>query len=111
MARIPQAGSVMSHSQGLPHRSDTATLMAVGSVESSFVLLPDRDPNARIRLRDLKDLVSSWRGPGTLVLVSHGFTIEPLIGFVPEQAEVLVLRPTPGSGSGVSVVGRIAPPR
>ena len=90
---------------------DTATLMAVGSVESSFVLLPDRDPSTRVRLRDLKDLVSSWRGPGTLVLVSHGFTIEPLIGFIPEQAEVVVLRPTPGSGNGVSVAGRIAPPR
>jgi hypothetical protein len=43
--------------------------------------------------------------------VTHGFTIQPLIGFIPLQAEVVVLRPTPGSGSGVQVVGRIAPPR
>ena len=89
---------------------DTASLMAVGSVESSWPLVPDRDPN-RPRFRALQELVSSWRGPGTLVLVSHGFTIEPLIGFIPEQAEVVVLKPTPGIGNGVSIVGRIPAPR
>jgi phosphohistidine phosphatase SixA len=89
---------------------DTASLMAVGNVESSYALVPDRDPN-RLRFRELKDIVSSWRGPGTLVLVSHGFTIEPLVGINPEQAEVVVLKPTPGSGNGASIVGRIPPPR
>jgi phosphohistidine phosphatase SixA len=89
---------------------DTASLMAVGNVESSYALVPDRDPN-RPRFRELKDIVSSWRGPGTLVLVSHGFTIEPLVGISPEQAEVVVLKPTPGSGNGASIVGRIPPPR
>ena len=89
---------------------DTASLMAVGTVESSWALVPDRDPN-RPRFRELKEIVSAWRGPGTLVLVSHGFTIEPLIGIVPDQAEVVVLRPTPGSGNGASIVGRIPAPR
>jgi phosphohistidine phosphatase SixA len=89
---------------------DTATLMAVGPVESSWALLPDRDAT-RGRFRELKEIVSSWRGPGTLVLVTHGFTIEPLIGMIPEQAETIVLRPTPGVGPGVHMVGRIAPPR
>jgi phosphohistidine phosphatase SixA len=89
---------------------DTASLMAVGQVESSWALLPDRDA-ARTRLRELKEIVSSWRGPGTLVLVTHGFTIEPLIGMIPEQAETIVLRPTPGVEPGAHVVGRIAPPR
>jgi phosphohistidine phosphatase SixA len=90
---------------------DTASLMAVGTVESSWALVPDRDPTNRARLRELKEIVSTWRGPGTLVLVSHGFTIEPLIGIVPDQAEVVVLRPTPGSGNGASIVGRIPAPR
>ena len=90
---------------------DTASLMAVGTVESSWALVPDRDPTNRARLRELKEIVSTWRGPGTLVLVSHGFTIEPLIGIVPDQAEVIVLRPTPGSGNGASIVGRIPAPR
>jgi phosphohistidine phosphatase SixA len=89
---------------------DTASLMAVGTVESSWPLVPDRDPN-RPRFRELKEIVSSWRGPGTLVLVSHGFTIEPLIGIIPEQAEVVVLKPTPGIGNGASIVGRIPAPR
>jgi len=89
---------------------DTASLMAVGNVESSWALVPDRDPN-RPRLRELKEIVSTWSGPGTLVLVSHGFTIEPLIGTIPDQAEVVVLQPTPGIGSDASIVGWIPPPR
>jgi broad specificity phosphatase PhoE len=90
---------------------DTASLMAVGQVESSLALVPDRDPNARVRLRELKEMVSAWRGPGTLVLVSHGFTIQALLGFVPDQAETVVLRPTPDSLTSAHVVGRIAAPR
>ena len=90
---------------------DTASLMAVGQVESSWALLPDRDPNAPVRLRELKEIVSNWRGPGTLVLVTHGFTIRPLIGIIPDQAETVVLRPPPGIEPGAHVVGRIAPPQ
>jgi broad specificity phosphatase PhoE len=89
---------------------ETASLMAVGQVDGSWALLPDRDA-ARPRLRELKEIVSSWRGAGTLVLVTHGFTIEALIGMIPEQAETIVLRPTPGVEPGAHVVGRIAPPR
>ena len=90
---------------------ETARLMAVGSVQSNWALVPDRDTEARPRLRELTELVSSWRGPGTLVLVAHGFTIQPLTGIIPSQAETIVLRPTPGQGTGVKMVGRIAPPR
>jgi hypothetical protein len=85
--------------------------MAVGQVENSLALLPDRDPSARVRLRELREMVANWRGPGTLVLVTHGFTIQPLIGIIPDQAEVVVLRPTPAIEPGVHVVGRIAAPR
>jgi phosphohistidine phosphatase SixA len=90
---------------------DTAALMAVGRVESSYALVPDRDPANRVRLQELKALVSAWSGPGTLVLVTHGFTIQPLVGLVAEQAEVIVLRPAPAGGSATQVVGRIPPPR
>jgi len=45
------------------------------------------------------------------VLVTHGFTIQPLIGIIPAQAETVVLRPTPGVEPGAVVVGRIAPPQ
>jgi broad specificity phosphatase PhoE len=90
---------------------DTASLMAVGQVESSWALVPDRDSNARVRLRELNEMVGNWRGPGTLVLVTHGFTIQPLIGIIPNQAEVVVLRPTPGIEPGAHVLGRIPAPR
>jgi phosphohistidine phosphatase SixA len=89
---------------------DTASLMAVGPVESSVALLPDRDSTTPVRLRQLKEIVATWRGPGTLVLVTHGFTIRPLIGIIPGQAETVVLRPTPGIEPGAQVVGRIMPP-
>jgi phosphohistidine phosphatase SixA len=87
---------------------DTARLMAVGGVESSWALVPDRDPNAPAQLNQLKALVSAWGGPGTLVLVTHALTVQPLVGILTSQAETIVLKPTPGSGSGVQVVGRIA---
>jgi broad specificity phosphatase PhoE len=90
---------------------DTASLMAVGQVEKSWALLPDRDPNAPVRLGELREMVANWRGPGTLVLVTHGFTIRPLIGIITDQAEVVVLRPTPGAEAAARVVGRIAAPQ
>jgi phosphohistidine phosphatase SixA len=90
----------------------TAQLMAVGPVETSSALVPstDRNPNAPAALRALKETISNWRGPGTLVLVTHEFTVGAVTGMVPGQAETVVLKPTPGSGSGAQVVGRIAPP-
>lgn len=90
---------------------ETARLMAVGEVESSWALVPDRDPNSPARLRELREMVSAWRGPGTLVLVTHALTVRPLVGILPDQGETLVLEPTPGSGPGARVVGRIAAPR
>jgi len=90
---------------------DTASRVAIGSVERSLALLPDRDRADRVRLRELRDIVSRWRGAGTLVLVTHGFTIEPLVGTIPQQAETLVLKPVPGSETTMDVVGRIDPPR
>ena len=55
--------------------------------------------------------VSSWRGPGTLVLVTHALTVRPLAGFLPEQAETVLLKPAPGSPWGASIIGMIAPPQ
>ncbi len=69
------------------------------------------NPNAPAGLLELKEMVSTWRGPGTLVLVTHALTVRALIGIMPEQGETVVLKPTPGSGPGADVVGRIAGPR
>ena len=85
---------------------ETARLMAVDEVESSWALVPDMNPISRPRLDELKTLVSGWRGPGTLVLVTHALTVRPLVGFLPTQAEAVVLKPT--SADGFQLVGRIA---
>jgi phosphohistidine phosphatase SixA len=90
---------------------ETARLMAVGPVESSWALVPDLNPSAPARLLELKEIVSTWRGPGTLVLVTHALTVRPLVGILPDQGETVVLEPTPGRGLGVNVVGRIPSPR
>ncbi len=89
---------------------DTARLMAVGPVESSWALVPDSSPSTPVRLLELKEMVSAWRGPGTLVLVAHAYTVGPLIGILPSQAETVVLKPGSGSWAGVDLVGRIAAP-
>jgi phosphohistidine phosphatase SixA len=88
---------------------ETGQLMAIGSVETSWALLPDTGPSP-VRFLELKAMVSSWRGPGTLVLVTHALTVRPLTGFLPEQAETVVLQPAPANPRGGSLVGRIAPP-
>lgn len=95
---------------------DTARLMALGSVETSWDLLPDMG-SGTMRVEALERIVSSWRGPGTLVLVTHAFTVGRLTGITLQQAETLVVLPTPeklGAGNlprGGRSAGRIPPPR
>jgi phosphohistidine phosphatase SixA len=84
---------------------ETARLMALGPVESAMVVAAsDRSPD---RLAALKQIVSDWRGPGTLVVVTHALTVQGLVGILPGQAETVVIRPKPGSERAVEVVGRI----
>jgi phosphohistidine phosphatase SixA len=84
---------------------ETARLMAVGEVESSWALVPDANPASTPRLDELKKLVGTWHGPGTLVLVTHALTVRPLTGFLPGQAESVVFRPT--AAGEFELVGRI----
>lgn len=90
---------------------ETARLMAVGPVESSWALVPDRESSTPVRLVELKEMVSAWRGPGNLVLVTHALTVRPLVGFLPSQGETVVLRPGSGSRAGADLVGRITAAR
>jgi phosphohistidine phosphatase SixA len=84
---------------------ETARLMALGPVEGTMaVAASDRSPD---RLAVLKQMVSAWRGPGTLVVVTHALTVQGLVGIMPGQAETVVIRPKPGQEPGVEVVGRI----
>jgi len=90
---------------------ETARLMAVGPVESTWALVADVDPNVSVRLSELKKMVAAWRGPGTLVLVTHAFTVRALLGHLPAQGETVVLRPAPESAATAHFVGFIAPPK
>ena len=90
---------------------ETARLMAVGPVETSWALVPDVEPTVSVRLKELKEIVAAWQGPGTLVLVTHALTVRALLGFLPIQGETVVLEPGPGSAAGAKLVGLIATPR
>jgi phosphohistidine phosphatase SixA len=84
---------------------ETARLMMLGPVEGTLVVAAsDRSPE---RLAALRQMLASWRGPNTLVVVTHALTVQALVGIMPGQAETVVLRPKLGKEPGLEVVGRI----
>lgn len=87
---------------------ETAELLALGPVDNTWaVAASDKSPE---RLAALKQMVSNWRGPGTLVVVTHALTVQALVGIMPGQAETVVLRPRRGPEPGIDVAGRIPVP-
>jgi hypothetical protein len=68
------------------------------------------DPRVSVRLGELKKIVAAWRGPGTLVLVTHALTVRALLGFLPIQGETAVLKPGAESSAAPNLVGLIAAP-
>jgi broad specificity phosphatase PhoE len=87
---------------------ETARLMGLGPVDGTWaVAASNRSPE---RLAALRQMLADWRGPGTLVVVTHGLTVQALAGIMPGQAETLVIRPKPGKEPGVEVVGQIPVP-
>ena len=84
---------------------ETARLMMLGPVEGTLaVAASDRSPE---RLAALRQTLASWRGPNTLVVVTHALTVQALVGIMPGQAETVVVRPKSGKEPGIQVVGRI----
>ena len=81
-------------------------MLGLGAVESEWIVAASADKSPE-RLAALKQMVSGWRGPGTLVVVTHALTVQGLVGIMPGQAETVVLRPKSGMEPGVDVVGRI----
>jgi len=68
---------------------ETARLMALGPVDGTLaVAASDRSPE---RLAGLRQILASWRGPGTLVVVTHALTVQALVGIMPGQAETVVV--------------------
>src|SRR5262249_2027023 len=90
----------------------TAELMNIGAVEdaptfnNAFVLnaaLDELTAGARA-------MIDAWRGPGTLVVVTHGANILLMLGLRPREAEVIVVAPDPTSQKKIRLIGRIGPP-
>ena len=87
---------------------ETARLMALGPVDNTWaVAASDKSPD---RLAAMKQMLSAWRGPATLVVVTHALTVQALVGIMPGQAETVVVRPKLGHEPGVDEVGRIPVP-
>ena len=86
---------------------DTARLMDVGSVEvsrafrNSFVLGKERESIAR----EARAVISGWKGPGTLLVVTHGDTIASLVAINPAEGEILLVASEPNGQ--LRLVGRL----
>src|SRR5215510_1812682 len=87
----------------------TAELMNIGPIEdaptfnNAFVLNSRRDELAA----GAREMIGAWRGPGTLVVVTHGENIQLMLGLRPREGEVIVVAPDQGNEKKMRVVGRI----
>ena len=87
----------------------TAELMNIGPVEeaptfnNAFVLSAKRDTLTE----GARAAIAAWRGPGVLVVVTHGQNILALLGIHPAEGEVVVVAPEPNSEKKMRFVGRI----
>lgn len=90
---------------------ETAELAGVGAVEKDSALnnLFGRPQNREAQVRAMRKLIESWKGPGNLLLVTHGANMGAFMGVNPETAAGVVLVPAPGSDTGYRLVGRISP--
>jgi phosphohistidine phosphatase SixA len=72
---------------------ETAELMKLGPVQYAPVFdnLEFNKQRARELLEGERKLIASWRGPGVLLIVSHGSNIKALTGLDPEQSAMLVI--------------------
>jgi broad specificity phosphatase PhoE len=85
---------------------DTATI-AFGSYEVWPALnnLFGRSENVEAQRRAMLERLGTFRGPGNLVLVTHGSVVVPVAGVSPATAEMVILKPA-GAGK-LELVGRI----
>lgn len=90
---------------------ETARLMDLGPIQieatfsNAFVLSDQREALTA----GARALIQAWRGPGTLLVVTHGANIRPLTGVSPASGEILVVAIR--AGGSIEVIGRIPPPR
>ena len=91
--------------------AETARLMNLGAVEevaafnNAYVLWEKRAQLAA----DARAYLAGWRGPGVLVVVTHGDNIELLTGINPAQGEIVVVAAAAELPERLPVIARIAP--
>jgi phosphohistidine phosphatase SixA len=77
---------------------DTARLMKLRPIEMSAAFLNIKgdgsDELSTARLDAARKVLASWRGPGVLVVVTHGSTIKALTGMAPQEGKFIVYRNT-----------------
>lgn len=87
----------------------TAELMSFGPVEvaptfnNAFVMNEKRDALTA----GARATIGAWRGPGTLVVVTHGQNIMAMLGILPREGEVIVVAPDPAGENKMKLIGRI----
>lgn len=91
---------------------DTAKLMGLGEPDIDHALynLLANPPDREAKVAAFKKLIRDWRGPGTLVLVTHGITMRAVVGTDPGEGGIVVLKPA-DNAQGHVVVGAIPPPK
>lgn len=90
---------------------ETAELIDAGKVETLSALnnLFGRPQNRTAQESELRRVIAGWKGPGNLLLVTHGANMGALMQINPETATGVVLAPDAGTDAGFRVMGRISP--
>jgi hypothetical protein len=93
---------------------ETVRLMGFNDIEVSNALwnLVHNPPDREAKIADFRGLVRNWRGPGVLLLSTHGITVQTVTGGAsyPPAGGSVVVRPDPESQLGFRVVGLLPPP-
>jgi phosphohistidine phosphatase SixA len=90
---------------------DTARLMDLGPAEieptfvNAFVLAEQRNALAA----GATAIITGWKGPGTLLIVTHGANIQALTGSNPASGEIVVAAVAPDGA--IREIGRIPVPK
>ncbi len=90
---------------------ETAQLMEFGKPETNTALnnLLGRPENRAAQVAGMREIIANWKGPGNLLLVTHGVTIAALVGIDPPTTHGVVLVPAADRAENFRMIGRIAP--
>lgn len=91
----------------------TMILRNIGEHEGGAGQVNRNMPGPKMVAHEVREIVGDWKGPGNLLMVSHGRTVVDILWGdrrrSPEQAVMYVLEPTPNADAHFRIVGSIAP--